>query len=79
MIDALLKGVTAMTLLHRFQLHNLIPGIQHIEVRPGHIVEDGLRCLYKGNFNVSKEVEVDIAGSLTTEANASEAQLGGRE
>ena len=42
-------------------------GVQYIEVRPDHVVEDGLRCLYKGRFNVSQETEVELVGTLTTD------------
>ena len=60
-IDAMLKGVTATTLLQRIQMLKLTTGTQHIQVRPDHKLEDGLRCLYKGNFNVSMDVKVEFA------------------
>ena len=31
-------------------------GVQHIEVRSDHVVEDGLRSLYKVSFNVSQKI-----------------------
>ena len=49
--------------------------VQHIAVRPDHIVEDGLRSLYKGNFNVSTEVEIEIMGSLTTDLGGPKRQF----
>ena len=74
-IEALLDGVNSSTLLRRFQTLRMIPGVQHIEVRPDHVVEDGLRCLYKGSFNVSQEVEVEFVGTLTTDLGGPKRQF----
>lgn len=74
-IDALLHGINASSLLQRFHMSKIIPGVQHLEVRPDRIVEDGLRCLYKGNFNVSKEVEVEFVGRPTTDLGGPKRQF----
>ena len=67
--EALLDGITmnASMVLRKFQMVRQTGGVQHIEVRLDHVVEDGLRSLYKGSFDVSAKVEVEIVGSLTTD------------
>ena len=56
------SGVNESMLLRKFQGITQTLDIQHIAVRPDHIVEDGLRCFYKGNFDVSVQVEVELIG-----------------
>ena len=65
-MEALLDGI-ALMLLCKFQAARQMAGVQHISVRQDHILKDGLRSLYKGNFDVSTKVEVEIMGSLTTD------------
>ena len=66
-VDALMTGLSHSDLLNQFRNVRLIPGMQHIVVRKDHIVEDGLRCLYKGNFNVCQAVCVEILESPATD------------
>ena len=65
----------ASMLLCKFRAIRQTSRVQHIAVRPDHIVEDGLRSLYKGNFNVSTDVEVQIVGSLTTDLGGPKRQF----
>lgn len=76
-MEALLDGVAmnASMLLCKFRAIRQTSGVQHIAVRPDHIVGDGLRSLYKGNFNVSTEVEIEIVGSLTTDLGGPKRQF----
>ena len=71
-IEALLDGLNSSTLLRRFQMLRMTSGVQHIEVRPDHIVEDGLRHLY---FNVSQDIEVEFVGTLTTDLGGPKRQF----
>ena len=75
--EGLLDGITmnSSMLLRKFQAVRQTAGVQHIAVRPDHIVEDGLRSLYKGNFDVSTEVEIEIMGSLTTDLGGPKRQF----
>ena len=76
-IEDLVDGsrVNASMLLRKFQGVRQTPAIQHITVRPHYIVEDGLRCFYKGNFDVSAQVEVELNGSLTTDLGGPKRQF----
>jgi hypothetical protein len=76
-MEALLDGIAmnASMLLCKFRAVRQTAGVQHIAIRPDHIVEDGLRSLYKGNFNVSTEVEIEIMGSLTTDLGGPKRQF----
>ena len=49
-----------------------MPGNQDVKVRLDHILEDSLYCLYKGDFNVSKEV---LVGTLTTDLGSDNSSL----
>ena len=69
------SGVNASMLLRKFQDIRQTPAIQHITVRPDYIVEDSLRCFYKGNFDVSAQVEVELIGSLTTDLGGPKRQF----
>ena len=77
MLLRLLDGIAmnASMLLRKFQAIRQTAGVQHIAVRLDHIVEDGLRSLYKGNFDVSTELEVEIMGSLTTDLGGPKRQF----
>ena len=69
------SGVNASMLLRKFQGIRQTPAIQHIAVRPDYIVEDGLRCFYKGNFDVSAQVEVELIGTVTTDLGGPKRQF----
>ncbi len=61
-IQFLLEGLPVSSLLNQLRQNKLICPPKVIVIRPDHIVEDALRMLYKGEFNVSAPVEIDMVG-----------------
>lgn len=51
-VEILLEGVTASSLLTQFKLKKVTEPAKLITVRSNHIVQDGLRSLYKGKFSL---------------------------
>lgn len=60
-IEVLLQGITLSSLLSCFKQKNMVASPKFITVRHNHIVQDGLRLLYKcHNFNITSPIEVEI-------------------
>ena len=59
-IQLLLDGVSVAPVLRKFKENNLVAPSKLIQVRPDHIVEDGMRLLYKSEVCISSPVEVEI-------------------
>ena len=61
-IQSLLEGLPVSSMLNQLRHSKVVCPPKLIVVRPDHIVEDGLRMLYKGEFNVSAPVKVEMVG-----------------
>ena len=43
------------------------PPVKHITARPEHFVEDGIRTLFKGDFDAGSNLVVEIDGKATSD------------